>query len=187
MSPSDPAYDDTTAAMPGAVPSMVRVVRLGYRAEPGLLFSSLAMTVLEALPDFPTAAPLIGTPGPDLPASDGSPARSAAGRATGMVNTAMIESSQAGTLPGTAPAGSGTPLGALTSPTMTGPASPALVPPASGGSVSVTTTATAGTPTDTDSVPPIVAVTGDDGHLTLRKATWLTTSDDVPTSANPGG
>ncbi|MBO0844429.1 MAG: ABC transporter ATP-binding protein [Nocardioides sp.] len=37
--------------MPAAVPSMVRVVRLGYHAEPRLLWASLGMTALEALPD----------------------------------------------------------------------------------------------------------------------------------------
>ena len=30
---------------------MVRVVKLGYRAEPRLLFASFAMTALQALPD----------------------------------------------------------------------------------------------------------------------------------------
>ncbi|MGC4110591.1 MAG: ABC transporter ATP-binding protein [Nocardioides sp.] len=42
---------DEADALPKAVPSMLRVVRHGYRAEPGLLWSSLAMTALEALPD----------------------------------------------------------------------------------------------------------------------------------------
>ncbi len=37
--------------MPAALSSMVRVVKHGYRAEPGLLWVSLAMTSLEALPD----------------------------------------------------------------------------------------------------------------------------------------
>ncbi len=37
--------------MPPAVPSMIRVVKLGYRAEPRLLLASLAMTLLQALPD----------------------------------------------------------------------------------------------------------------------------------------
>jgi ATP-binding cassette subfamily B protein len=43
--------EDSAGAMPAAVPSMVRVVKHGYRAEPTLLWSSLAMTALEALPD----------------------------------------------------------------------------------------------------------------------------------------
>jgi ATP-binding cassette, subfamily B, bacterial len=47
----DPATDDQIGAMPPAATSMARVVKLGYRAEPRLLFSSLAMTALEALPD----------------------------------------------------------------------------------------------------------------------------------------
>ena len=34
-----------------ALPSMIRVVKHGYRAEPKLLWASLAMTALEALPD----------------------------------------------------------------------------------------------------------------------------------------
>jgi ATP-binding cassette, subfamily B, bacterial len=42
----DPAGD-----LPAAVPSMVRVVKHGYGAEPTLLWASLAMTALEALPD----------------------------------------------------------------------------------------------------------------------------------------
>ena len=37
--------------MPPALPSMIRVVKHGYRAEPKLLWASLAMTALEALPD----------------------------------------------------------------------------------------------------------------------------------------
>ena len=37
--------------MPPALPSMQRIVRHGYRAEPRLLVASLAMTILEALPD----------------------------------------------------------------------------------------------------------------------------------------
>jgi len=41
----------TADDLPAAVPSMVRVVRHGYHAEPGLVWSSLAMTALEALPD----------------------------------------------------------------------------------------------------------------------------------------
>ena len=43
--------DDTAGPMPPALPSMIRVVKHGYRAEPKLLWSSLAMTALEALPD----------------------------------------------------------------------------------------------------------------------------------------
>jgi ATP-binding cassette subfamily B protein len=43
--------EDTAGEMPPAVPSMVRVVKHGYRAEPRLLWASLAMTALEALPD----------------------------------------------------------------------------------------------------------------------------------------
>ena len=49
---ADPApRDDDPGPMPAAVPSMVRVVKLGYRAEPRLLLASLAMTLLQALPD----------------------------------------------------------------------------------------------------------------------------------------
>jgi ATP-binding cassette subfamily B protein len=43
--------DDSAGSMPPPVPSMIRVVKHGYRAEPKLLWSSLAMTALEALPD----------------------------------------------------------------------------------------------------------------------------------------
>ena len=43
--------EDTAGPMPPALPSMVRVVKLGYRAEPRLLLASLAMTLLQALPD----------------------------------------------------------------------------------------------------------------------------------------
>jgi ATP-binding cassette subfamily B protein len=43
--------EDTAGPLPPALPSMVRVVRHGYRAEPRLLWASLAMTTLEALPD----------------------------------------------------------------------------------------------------------------------------------------
>jgi ATP-binding cassette subfamily B protein len=43
--------EDTAGEMPPAVPSMVRVVKHGYHAEPRLLWASLAMTTLEALPD----------------------------------------------------------------------------------------------------------------------------------------
>ena len=42
---------DTAGELPAALPSMVRVVKHGYRAEPRLLWASLAMTTLEALPD----------------------------------------------------------------------------------------------------------------------------------------
>jgi ATP-binding cassette subfamily B protein len=45
------ADEDTAGSMPPALPSMVRVVKHGYRAEPRLLWASLAMTALEALPD----------------------------------------------------------------------------------------------------------------------------------------
>jgi ATP-binding cassette subfamily B protein len=45
------AGDDTAGAMPRGLPSMVRVVKHGYHAEPRLLWASLAMTALEALPD----------------------------------------------------------------------------------------------------------------------------------------
>jgi ATP-binding cassette, subfamily B, bacterial len=47
----DPVHEDDAGPMPSALPSMVRVVKHGYRAEPGLLWASLAMTALEALPD----------------------------------------------------------------------------------------------------------------------------------------
>lgn len=47
----DPAPGDVAEPMPPALRSMVRVVRLGYRAEPRLLWASLAMTALEAVPD----------------------------------------------------------------------------------------------------------------------------------------
>ncbi len=46
-----PLLDDDPGPMPAAVPSMVRVVKLGYRAEPRLLLASLGMTLLQALPD----------------------------------------------------------------------------------------------------------------------------------------
>jgi ATP-binding cassette, subfamily B, bacterial len=45
------AGEDTAGAMPPPVSSMIRVVRHGYRAEPRLLWASLAMTTFEALPD----------------------------------------------------------------------------------------------------------------------------------------
>ena len=53
MTFSDPAGqpEDTAGPMPAALPSMIRVVKLGYRAEPRLLLASLAMTLLQALPD----------------------------------------------------------------------------------------------------------------------------------------
>jgi ATP-binding cassette subfamily B protein len=51
LSEPDPAYDDTAGPMPPALKSMVRVVKLGYRAEPRLLVASLGMTLLQALPD----------------------------------------------------------------------------------------------------------------------------------------
>ena len=37
--------------LPRAWPSLVRIVRLGYRAEPKLLLAALALTLLGALPD----------------------------------------------------------------------------------------------------------------------------------------
>jgi ATP-binding cassette, subfamily B, bacterial len=43
--------DDVAGPMPRAVPSMIRVVKHGYRAEPRLLWASFAITALEALPD----------------------------------------------------------------------------------------------------------------------------------------
>jgi ATP-binding cassette subfamily B protein len=48
---ADPLHDDDAGPLPPALPSMLRVVRLGYRAEPRLLTASLAMTLLQALPD----------------------------------------------------------------------------------------------------------------------------------------
>jgi ATP-binding cassette subfamily B protein len=45
------AGDDAAGEMPRGLPSMIRVVKHGYRAEPRLLWASLAMTALEALPD----------------------------------------------------------------------------------------------------------------------------------------
>ncbi len=57
MSPSEAkgrraaGVQDRAGELPAAVPSMVRVVKHGYRAEPRLLWASLAMTTLEALPD----------------------------------------------------------------------------------------------------------------------------------------
>jgi ATP-binding cassette subfamily B protein len=51
LSEPDPAPEDAAGPMPPAVPAMVRVVRLGYRAEPRLLLASLGMTLLQALPD----------------------------------------------------------------------------------------------------------------------------------------
>ena len=53
MTSSDAAAapDDTAGPMPAAVPSMIRVVKRGYRAEPRLLVASLGMTLLQALPD----------------------------------------------------------------------------------------------------------------------------------------
>jgi ATP-binding cassette subfamily B protein len=42
---------DDPGPMPPAFSSMVRVVKLGYRAEPRLLLASFAMTLLQALPD----------------------------------------------------------------------------------------------------------------------------------------
>jgi ATP-binding cassette subfamily B protein len=58
MSPSEEkgrraagGVDDPAGDLPAALPSMVRVVRHGYAAEPRLCWTSLAMTALEALPD----------------------------------------------------------------------------------------------------------------------------------------
>jgi ATP-binding cassette subfamily B protein len=57
MSPSEAkgrraaAVEDDAGDLPAAVPSMIRVVKHGYHAEPRLLWASLAMTALEALPD----------------------------------------------------------------------------------------------------------------------------------------
>ncbi len=49
---ADPvAVGDDPGPMPPAFSSMLRVVRLGYRAEPRLLLASFAMTLLQALPD----------------------------------------------------------------------------------------------------------------------------------------
>ena len=48
---AEAAGADTAGELPAALPSMVRVVKHGYRAEPRLLWASLAMTTLEALPD----------------------------------------------------------------------------------------------------------------------------------------
>jgi ATP-binding cassette subfamily B protein len=48
---ADPTHDDDPGPMPPAFSSMVRVVKLGYAAEPRLLIVSLAMTLLQALPD----------------------------------------------------------------------------------------------------------------------------------------
>jgi ATP-binding cassette subfamily B protein len=45
------ADGDSAGPMPPAARSMLRVVKHGYRAEPGLVWASLAMTALEALPD----------------------------------------------------------------------------------------------------------------------------------------
>ena len=51
LSEPDQVPDDDPGPMPPAFPSMVRVVRLGYRAEPRLLLASFVMTLLQALPD----------------------------------------------------------------------------------------------------------------------------------------
>jgi len=51
FSDSGPPPDDTAGPMPPAFSSRLHVVRLGYRAEPRLLVASLAMTLLQALPD----------------------------------------------------------------------------------------------------------------------------------------
>lgn len=54
MSRSDPiasAEEQRLEPLPAALPAMIGIVRHGYRAEPKLLVASLAMTLLEALPD----------------------------------------------------------------------------------------------------------------------------------------
>jgi ATP-binding cassette subfamily B protein len=58
MSPSDAkgrraagGVEDHAGDLPTPLPSMIRVVKHGYRAEPSLCWTSLAMTALEALPD----------------------------------------------------------------------------------------------------------------------------------------
>jgi ATP-binding cassette, subfamily B, bacterial len=48
---AEAAGTDTAGPLPPAAASMIRVVKHGYRAEPRLLWASLAMTALEALPD----------------------------------------------------------------------------------------------------------------------------------------
>jgi ATP-binding cassette, subfamily B, bacterial len=48
---ADPGHEDDPGPLPSALPSMLRVVKLGYRAEPRLLTASLGMTLLQALPD----------------------------------------------------------------------------------------------------------------------------------------
>ena len=47
----DPRTEVAEDDLPAALPSMGRVLALGYRAEPRLLVASLAMTALQALPD----------------------------------------------------------------------------------------------------------------------------------------
>lgn len=55
MTSSEPAAErpslDETEPMPPGGRAMIRIVRLGYRAEPRLLLASLGMTLLQALPD----------------------------------------------------------------------------------------------------------------------------------------
>src|SRR6478735_3421992 len=51
LSDADGRPDDDAGPLPPALPSMIRVVKLGYRAEPRLLLASLAMTLVQALPD----------------------------------------------------------------------------------------------------------------------------------------
>jgi ATP-binding cassette subfamily B protein len=58
MSPSESkgrraagGVEDDAGDLPAAFPSMVRIVKHGYAAEPRLCWTSLAMTALEALPD----------------------------------------------------------------------------------------------------------------------------------------
>jgi ATP-binding cassette, subfamily B, bacterial len=43
--------EDDAGDLPSALPSMIRIVKHGYGAEPRLCWASLAMTTLEALPD----------------------------------------------------------------------------------------------------------------------------------------
>lgn len=50
-SEADRIDEDTAGPMPRALPSMVRVVKLGYRSEPRLLLASLGLTLLQAIPD----------------------------------------------------------------------------------------------------------------------------------------
>jgi ATP-binding cassette subfamily B protein len=58
MSPSDAkgrraagGVEDVAGELPAPLPSMIRIVKHGYSAEPRLCWTSVAMTALEALPD----------------------------------------------------------------------------------------------------------------------------------------